>query len=220
MKTNALIYPSSFILALTVVAMPLAGAAEMKDAPMAHKVDMPMMKFTKLVATIRPVDDGSVKGTAVFEKTADGVKVTAKVGGLMPGEHGFHIHQFGDLGSDGGTSAGGHFNPDGNPHALPEIAKRHAGDLGNLVADSDGNATLVLIVKNINLDCGPHGILGRAVIVHAQKDDGGQPTGNAGTRIGAGVIGISKDSTQTRAMSSGDMGKSQPASEGAVSPKT
>lgn len=31
------------------------------------------------------------------------------------------------------------------------------------------------------------------MIVHAKEDDGGQPTGNAGDRIAAGVIGISKD---------------------------
>jgi len=28
--------------------------------------------------------------------------------------------------------------------------------------------------------------------VHAKEDDGGQPTGNAGARIGQGVIGIAK----------------------------
>jgi superoxide dismutase, Cu-Zn family len=96
-------------------------------------------------------------------------------------------------GSPDATSAGGHFNPEGHPHALPDQEKRHAGDFGNLKADGDGNATLTLTVDNITLNCGGHGILGRAVIVHAKPDDGGQPTGNAGDRIGAGVIGLSKD---------------------------
>ena len=36
-------------------------------------------------------------------------------------------------------------------------------------------------------------ILGRAMIVHAKEDDGGQPTGNAGGRIAQGVIGVAKD---------------------------
>jgi Cu/Zn superoxide dismutase len=30
------------------------------------------------------------------------------------------------------------------------------------------------------------------VIVHAKPDDGGQPVGNAGARIGQGVIGLAK----------------------------
>lgn len=47
--------------------------------------------------------------------------------------------------------------------------------------------------KRLRVDAGMHGILGRAVIIHAKEDDGGQSTGNAGDRIGAGGIGISKD---------------------------
>jgi Cu-Zn family superoxide dismutase len=35
-------------------------------------------------------------------------------------------------------------------------------------------------------------IVGRAVIIHAKSDDGSQPVGNAGVRVGQGVIGIAK----------------------------
>jgi hypothetical protein len=31
------------------------------------------------------------------------------------------------------------------------------------------------------------------VVVHSKEDDGSQPSGNSGERIGAGVIGVSKD---------------------------
>lgn len=154
-----------------------------------------MAKHTKLIALINPVGDSNVKGTVVFEKVADGVKVTAEVGGLEPNsKHGFHIHEFGDLGAADATSAGGHFNPEGHDHALPDKEPRHAGDLGNLEADAEGVAKFEITVGNITLGYGKHGILGRAVIIHEKMDDGGQPTGNAGDRIGAGVIGISKDS--------------------------
>ena len=39
---------------------------------------------------------------------------------------------------------------------------------------------------------GPHSVIGRALIVHAKPDDfkTQQPPGNAGDRIGCGVIGI------------------------------
>ncbi len=196
MKTHTLntFYKTLGLIALT--ASPLLAQDEakpdMKDKEMTHS-DM-AMEMSKLVAVIRPVGDSKVQGTVVFERTADGVKVTAKIGGFEPGtKHGFHVHEFGDLASPDAKSAGGHFNPDGHDHALPDKEMRHGGDLGNLVAGDDGNATLEITVKNLKLDAGKHGILGRAVIIHDKEDDGGQPTGNAGDRIGAGVIGISMD---------------------------
>ena len=40
------------------------------------------------------------------------VEVIAQVEGLNPGaQHGFHIHEFGDLSNNDGTSCGGHYNP-------------------------------------------------------------------------------------------------------------
>ena len=130
----------------------------------------------------------------VFEKEGDGVRVTADVGGFEPNtKHGFHIHKFGDLGSPDASSAGEHFNPNGHDHALPDAEVRHEGDMGNLVADENGHAKLSLLIDKIALGAGKQGILGRAVIIHAGEDDGSQPSGDAGDRIAAGIIGISKD---------------------------
>lgn len=188
---------NSIILSLSgILALGLTPAMA-QDAPMPEKKmhhEEMAHALGKLVAVIKPVGDSKVQGTVIFEKVADGVKVTAKIGGLTPDSmHGIHVHEFGDLGSADAMSAGGHFNPEGHDHALPTKDMRHGGDLGNLKADGEGNAMLELTVKNLTLDAGTHGILGRAVIIHAKEDDGGQPTGNAGDRIGAGVIGISKD---------------------------
>ena len=200
MKPSSLITLAG-ILAFTCAPFALAQDAK-PDKPQRMKPNRMKMgkmgSYDKLIAVIQPVGDSHVSGTVMFEKVAEGVKVTAKVGGLEPNQkHGIHIHEFGDIASDDATSAGGHFNPEGNPHALPDKAKRHAGDLGNLDVDGDGNGTLTLTVDNITLDCGPHGILGRAMILHAKPDDGGQPTGNAGARVGAGVIGIANGATRS-----------------------
>ena len=98
-------------------------------------------------------------------QTGDGkkTKVTGSVTGLKPGNHGFHIHQFGDY-SAGCVSAGPHFNPAGKEHGGPADAERHAGDLGNIVADGTGTATIDITDAQIPLS-GPDGIIGRSVVV-------------------------------------------------------
>lgn len=53
---------------------------------------------------------GTIEGTITFEKSGDAVKISGVVNGLPKGNHGFHIHEKGDLG-DGCKAAGGHFNP-------------------------------------------------------------------------------------------------------------
>lgn len=154
--TNHLFFKTLGIIALA--ASPLVGQDEEKmEKPMHEKGDMKpgMGGLSKLVAVIHPVGDSNVKGTVVFEKTDEGIKVTADVGGFEPNtKHGFHIHEFGDLGSPDATSAGGHFNPNGHDHALPDKEVRHEGDMGNLSADENGHATMTLTVKNITLGAG------------------------------------------------------------------
>lgn len=131
-------------------------------------------------------------GTVTFTKTDGGMQVVADITGLTPGQHGFHIHEFGDCSAPDATSAGGHFNPSKNPHAGHDDAKRHEGDLGNIEADSSGKAHLELTDKMMTMS-GEMSIIGRGVIVHEKADDlKTQPTGNAGGRVACGVIGVAK----------------------------
>lgn len=132
----------------------------------------------------------NVKGTIKFTQEANGVRVEANVEGLTPGQHGFHVHEHGDLSKPDLTSAGGHFNPGKHKHAGRDAAERHIGDLGNLEAGADGRATASFVDPHLKLH-GAHSILGRAVIIHAKADDlKSQPTGDAGGRVAGGVIGI------------------------------
>src|SRR5258708_3507135 len=95
---------------------------------------------TKAMAVLSPTKGNSVSGTVTFTKVDGGVKIVADVAGLTPGQHGFHIHEFGDCSAPDATSAGGHFNPHHMQHGGPEAAVRHAGDFGNLEADASGKA--------------------------------------------------------------------------------
>jgi superoxide dismutase, Cu-Zn family len=132
----------------------------------------------------------TLSGTATLTETADGVKVVAKLEHVTPGEHGAHVHEKGDCSAPDGSSAGSHFNPASHPHALPDQNPRHLGDLGNVMIDADGTGTIDIDIPGANLkDNDPSSFLGKAIIVHEKKDDGGQPTGNAGGRIGCAVIG-------------------------------
>ncbi|MCO6458789.1 MAG: superoxide dismutase family protein [Pirellulaceae bacterium] len=147
----------------------------------------------KAVCVVLPTEGNKCRGTVTFEAAGEGkVKVMAKISGLNANQkHAIHVHEFGDITDLSGKSAGGHYNPEGHPHGLPPAKDRHAGDLGNLEADANGNATYTLMVDNISV-AGKNPILGRAIVIHAKPDDGGQPVGNAGDRIGFGVIGVAQ----------------------------
>ena len=98
-----------------------------------------------------------------FQQGDGKTKVTGEVTGLAPGQHGFHIHVFGDY-SAGCVSAGSHFNPTGKEHGGPDDENRHAGDLGNIVADEGGRAIIDIIDAQIPLS-GENSIIGRSVVV-------------------------------------------------------
>jgi superoxide dismutase, Cu-Zn family len=146
----------------------------------------------RALAVLMPTAGSTASGTVTFTVVDGGVRVSAHVEGLAAGDHGFHVHEFGDCSAPDATSAGGHFNPGGAPHAGPDAVARHVGDLGNLTADTQGMASYDRVDPAIRLD-GPHGVIGRAVIVHAAPDDlATQPTGGAGARLACGVIGVAR----------------------------
>ena len=128
-------------------------------------------------------------GNVTFTQKGDKVAMEAKVSGLTPGGHGFHIHEKGDCSSGDGMSAGGHFNPTGKPHGNPSVPDHHTGDMPMLVADASGNASLSMELGAMTVGSGATDIIGKAVIVHKDPDDyTTQPTGNSGGRVACGLI--------------------------------
>ena len=146
------------------------------------------------VAVLVPTAGNTVSGTVVFTAIPGGLHAHAHVEGLKAGSHhGFHIHEFGDLRSSDGSSAGGHFNPEGHHHGSPGSGEHHAGDLGNVIADASGIAELDLDLPGLAVLTGPTAIAGHSVVLHASEDDlTSQPVGNAGARIAVGAIGLAK----------------------------
>ncbi|MBX6325660.1 MAG: superoxide dismutase family protein [Chthoniobacterales bacterium] len=148
---------------------------------------------SKAIAVLHPAAGSKVGGTVTFTEVADGVRVQAEITGLTPGTHGFHVHEFGDCSAADASSAGAHFNPTHQPHAGPDAAERHVGDMGNVQADASGRAKLEYVDHQISLSDDQRSVIGRSVVVHAKADDlKSQPAGDSGARIACGVIGRAK----------------------------
>jgi Cu-Zn family superoxide dismutase len=150
---------------------------------------------------------GVTMGTVTFSSGEGGVTIDANIKGLVPAGtfHGMHIHANSTAGGAACVaptfaSAGGHLSTAGNVHG------KHTGDLPVLLALADGTARYHFVTDRFKLA----DLAGAAVIVHALADNynnvprGSKPdqytannadaikltddTGNAGDRIGCGVI--------------------------------
>ncbi|CUA68324.1 hypothetical protein RSOLAG22IIIB_13691 [Rhizoctonia solani] len=165
-----------------------------------------MLRLAVLLAvpTILPLVSCSSKATALmlkggsasgsesvgwleFEDIGGMLHLYGQINGLSAGKHGIHIHALGDL-------SGGY--PWYMPHAGPQAAERHAGDLGNIEAGADGVAKVDIYDTWISFTEKTN-ILGRSVVIHSGEDDLGlgnttdsRTTGNAGARFACGVIGL------------------------------
>ncbi|OMH82646.1 Superoxide dismutase [Cu-Zn] [Zancudomyces culisetae] len=153
--------------------------------------------MVKAVCVLRG-DQGVTGVVTIVQESADKpAEITAEINGLKKGDHGFHIHEFGDN-TNGCISAGGHFNPFSKTHGAPEDAVRHVGDLGNISSSGEDKAAKLHITDKMVTLFGANSVVGRSVVVHENVDDLGKGghelslvTGNAGGRLACGVIGFS-----------------------------
>lgn len=131
----------------------------------------------------------------LLELEGGGCKVAVTAWGLSPGNHGFHIHRSGNE-TGGSHTLCAHYNPFGKSHGDLNDPGAHAGDLGNLFFESNGECTSVFVADQVSLS-GPYSVLGRSFVIHADPDDLGlgsypdsKTTGHSGDRVLYGVIGI------------------------------
>lgn len=118
--------------------------------------------------------------------------VEGTIDGLTPGEHGLAVHEAGDV-SQGCATLGDHYNPRNARHGSPENgnSERHAGDLGNILADQSGRATFRIVDNVLKV----WDIIGRGIVVSENKDDLGlgnsllsKVNGNCGSGLACGII--------------------------------
>lgn len=141
-------------------------------------------------AEIMPTEGNDVRGVVRLAAINGTVRLTGSLTGLEPGVHGFHIHEVGDCSAPDASSAGGHYNPHSAPHGSPQAPNdgRHVGDLGNITANAEGVAGIDVEDTQVKLS-GPESVIGKPVVVHSGEDDfQSQPSGDAGSRVGCGII--------------------------------
>ena len=158
------------------------------QAEMTEEVTVEQIKFK-----MEPKSDSKVEGSVSFTAEAGKVVMIAELSGLSEGKHAIHIHEKADCSSADGKSTGGHWNPTAQPHGKWGAEEGfHRGDIGNFIADADGNAIVEFDTDQWCIGCedDTKNILGKAVIVHQGVDDfTSQPSGAAGARVSCtGII--------------------------------
>jgi len=165
---------------------PADDLEEMVDTANASAVPMAAPGAT---ATLRD-SSGQELGTVTLSQVDRGIQVTGRVVGLLPGEHGIHLHTIGSC-SPTFAAAGDHWNPTAREHGAENPAGPHRGDLANLQVDPDSSSMIDLVTPGGQLE-GAEGLLdvdGASVVIHAVGDDyRTDPDGAAGERVVCGVV--------------------------------
>jgi Cu-Zn family superoxide dismutase len=113
--------------------------------------------------------------------------------GLMPGQHGFHVHERGALEPrwDGskmipGGMAGEHYDPERTRSHRGPYRDGHRGDLPTLTVDENGSIISPVVAPRLNLsEC-----MGRSLIIHGGGDNytDNPPNGGGKVRVLGAVI--------------------------------
>ncbi len=163
------------------------------EAEAAKEMEEKEMAVESITFKMEAKSESNVTGEVTFTEDGGTVSMTAMLTGLTTGEHAIHIHDKADCSSADGKSTGGHWNPTSTPHGKWGAEEGyHKGDIGNFMADAEGNATVTFATDEwcIGCDDDTKNIVGKGVIVHQGVDDfTSQPSGAAGARVSCtGII--------------------------------
>lgn len=189
---------AAIVVALAFCCAGAAYAQKKKSKPTAadkkeNKEELGQKGKTVAKSEIDAKSGSKLKGKATFTQNDKGELVLRiDVSDAPPGEHAVHIHDKGDCSSPDGKSAGDHWNPTHMEHGKwgAPGEHHHLGDIGNMSVGPDGKGTITLETSKWTAGTGAtNDVVGHAIVVHGGLDDfKSQPAGNAGPRIGCGVI--------------------------------
>lgn len=138
---------------------------------------------------------GSGIGTVTIVQTPYGLVFEPKLKGLVPGLHGFHVHEHPSCApaEDNGKmvpakAAGGHLDPASTKRHGSPWGDGHLGDLPTLFVAADGTATHPVLAPRLRLA----DVKQRSLMIHAGGDnysDDPKPLGGGGARAACGVVG-------------------------------
>lgn len=165
-----------------------SGAVGSGD-PRTRQLLPPGTVFQRAEGKLEARDGASIGGTVKLEEVTGGVRVEVSVRDAPKGAKlGVVVHESGDC-TDLSKGLGGHFNPRGTRHGLPGAPEQHAGDLGNVTVDEEGEGTLLILTSGGNLrENDPLSYLRRPLVVHAREDRGTDPHGDAGEPLACARI--------------------------------
>lgn len=156
---------------------------------LANTITVPMQ-----IVTVK--DNGKSVGKITITETKFGLLFTPQLQGLVPGIHGFHIHEYPNcdaLQKEGklipAGKAGGHFDPDKTAkHRGPYNSSGHLGDLPGLVVNANGSADYAILAPRLKLISQ---IKNRVLMIHEGGDnysDHPETLGGGGLRVVCGII--------------------------------
>lgn len=189
------------LLSILIVMLVLIGCQQDVEEPEMSEQDERVQevssenKETIIVPLIN--QEGVSVGTATLQEEEAGVEIFVEANHLLPGAHGFHIHEKGVCETPSFESAGGHFNPTNKKHGFNNPDGPHAGDMENLEVQADGTVEQQIVNDRVTLKKGVSNSLlseeGTSIMIHSDPDDYiSQPAGNSGERIVCGVISEGK----------------------------
>ena len=155
----------------------MLGFVFLGQAATANEQAMAMMSLTQ---------GHKVVGTVVAQDSKYGLLLTPQLTGLLPGVHGFHIHQQGSCDQQG-MAAKGHLDPAKSAKHLGPYSNGHLGDLPVLIVNPKGVASLPLLAPRLSVKQ----VLGHSLMIHAGGDnysDTPQKLGGGGARLACGVF--------------------------------